>query len=110
MLLRYELDFTWWSKSAQTDAHTRLARTIIAAGSSDPDARVLREEQVPLPPRDHLREEIEEFGRAIAGTARVAVGLAEAVANVAVLQAAARSLAGARPVEVSEILAEIEEA
>jgi UDP-N-acetyl-2-amino-2-deoxyglucuronate dehydrogenase len=108
--LRYELDFTWWSKSAQTDAHTRLTRTIIAASSADPDARVLREDEVPLAPRNHLREEIEEFGRAIAGAATVEVGLAEAVANVAALQAAARSLAGARPVEVDEILAEIEEA
>ncbi len=108
--LRYELDFTWWSKSTLTDAHTRLTRTAIAAGSADPDSRVLREDVLPLPPRDHLREEIEEFGRAIGGTGRVEVGLAEAVSNVAVLQAAARSLAGARPVEVSEILAEIEQA
>jgi UDP-N-acetyl-2-amino-2-deoxyglucuronate dehydrogenase len=107
--LRFELDFTWWSKSAQTDAHTRLARTVIAAGSADPDARVLAEDEIPLPPRNHLREEIEEFGRAIAGLARVEVGLAEAVSNVAVLQAAARSLAAARPVEVGEILAEIEQ-
>jgi predicted dehydrogenase len=105
--LRYELDFTWWSKSAQTDAHTRLTRTVIAADSADPDARVLREEQVPLPPRDHLREEIEEFARAIRGGATVEVGLAEAVSNVAVLQAAALSLATARPVEVGEILAGI---
>ncbi|HUZ36254.1 MAG TPA: Gfo/Idh/MocA family oxidoreductase [Streptosporangiaceae bacterium] len=106
--LRYELDFTWWSKSGETDAHTRLTRTVIAADSADPDSRVLRADEVPLPPRDHLREEIEEFGRAIAGQASVEVGLAEAVSNVAVLQAAARSLAGARPVEVGEILAEIE--
>ena len=105
--LRYELDFTWWSKSAQTDAHTRLTRTVIAADSADPDARVLREDQVPLPPRLHLREEIDEFALAISGRAEVEVGLAEAVANVAVLQAAARSLAGGGPVEVSEILAEI---
>jgi predicted dehydrogenase len=64
---------------------------------------------VALPPRDHLREEIEEFARAIQGTAQVEVGLAEAVSNVAVLRAAARSLADARPVEVAEILAEIGE-
>jgi predicted dehydrogenase len=105
--LRYELDFTWWSKSAQTDAHTKLTRTVIAADSADPDARVLREDEVPLPSRDHLREEIEEFARAIQGDAAVEVGLAEAVSNVAVLQAAALSLATARPVEVDEILAEI---
>ena len=105
--LRYELDFTWWSKSAQTDAHTRLTRTVIAADSADPDARVLREDQVPLPPRNHLREEIDEFARAIGGRAEVEVGLAEAVSNVAVLQAAARSLATGRPVQVGDILAEI---
>jgi UDP-N-acetyl-2-amino-2-deoxyglucuronate dehydrogenase len=107
--LRYELDFTWWSKSAQTDAHTRLARTVIAADSADPDARVLREEQVPLPPRNHLREEIEEFALAIQGATEVEVGLAEAVANVAVLQAAARSLAGHGTVAVDDVLAEIED-
>jgi predicted dehydrogenase len=90
-----------------TDAHTRLTRTVIAADSADPDARVLREDEVPLPSRDHLREEIEEFARAVQGGAAVEVGLAEAVSNVAVLQAAALSLATARPVEVDEILAEI---
>lgn len=105
--LRYELDFTWWSKPAQTDAHTRLTRTVIAAGSADPDARVLRTCEVPLPPRNHLREEIDEFARAIQGTAVVEVGLAEAVSNVAVLQAAARSLGSGCPVDVGEILAEI---
>ena len=105
--LRYELDFTWWSKSAQTDAHTRLTRTVIAADSADPDARVLREDEVALPPRNHLREEIEEFAGAVRGTAEVEVGLAEAVSNVAVLQAAARSLAGAGTVEVGDVLAEL---
>ncbi|MBO0770720.1 MAG: Gfo/Idh/MocA family oxidoreductase [Actinobacteria bacterium] len=105
--LRFELDFSWWSKSAQTDAHTRLTRTVIAADSANPDARVLRTGELPLPRHDHLREQIEEFARAIQGTAEVEVGLAEAVSNVAVLQAAARSLASGRPVEVDEILAEI---
>ncbi|MGE5132441.1 MAG: Gfo/Idh/MocA family protein [Gemmatimonadota bacterium] len=105
--LRYELDFTWWSKPAQTDAHTRLTRTVIAAGSADPDARVLQEDEVPLPPRNHLREEIDEFALAIQGRGTVEVGLAEAVANVAVLQAAARSLVTGRPVQVGDILAEI---
>lgn len=105
--LRYELDFTWWSKSAQTDAHTRLARTALAADNTDPDARVLGTGAVPLPSRNHLREEIEEFALAIHGRAEVEVGLAEAVSNVAVLQAAARSLASSHPVQVRDILAEI---
>ncbi len=105
--LRYALDFTWWSKSAQTDTHTRLTRTVIAADSADPDSRVLCEDEVPLSPRNHLREEIEEFARAIQGTAEVEVGLNEAVSNVAVLQAAVRSLTRGRPVEVDEVLAEV---
>lgn len=105
--LRYALNFTWWSKSAQTDAHTQLTRTVICANSADPDSRMLCEDKVPLPPRNHLREEIEEFARAIRGNAKVEVGLNEAVLNVAVLQAAVRSLSLGRPVEVDEILAEV---
>ena len=82
---------------------------MIAAGSANPDARVLATEEVPLPPRDHLREEIEEFAGVIRGMAQVEVGLAEALANVAVLQAAARSLRTGQPTETSEIMTEIEE-
>jgi UDP-N-acetyl-2-amino-2-deoxyglucuronate dehydrogenase len=107
--LRYELDFSWWSESALTDAHSTLSRTVIGRDSADPDARVLATDQVPLPARDHLREEIDEFAAAIRGTAQVEVGLAEAVGNVAVLQAAARSLTTRQPVEVAEVLAEIGE-
>ncbi len=106
--LRYELDFSWWSNSAHTDAHTRLTRTVIADPGADPDGRRLATDEVPLGPRDHLREEIEEFALAVRGQARVEVGLAEAVSAVAVLQAAARSLRDARPVEVAEVMAEIE--
>jgi UDP-N-acetyl-2-amino-2-deoxyglucuronate dehydrogenase len=106
--LRYELDFSWWSNSARTDAHTRLTRTFIAAAGAGPDGRELVTEEVPLCPGDHLREEIEEFALAIRGRARVEVGLAEAVSAAAALQAAARSLREARPVEVAEVLAEIE--
>lgn len=106
--LRYELDFSWWSEAAGTDEHTRLASTVIATDSADPDARVLRERLVPLEPRNHLREQIEEFAQAIRGTAKFEVGLEEALSDVAVVQAAARSLAASRPVEVSEVLAQIE--
>lgn len=105
--LRYELDFSWWSRSAQTDAHTRLSRIFITNDSADPDARMLRTDTVELPARDHLREEIEEFALALHGAARVEVGLAEATANVAVLRAATRSMAEDRPVEVAEIYDEI---
>lgn len=107
--LRYELDFSWWSTSAETDAHTRLTRTVIGQDSANPDARVLREEPVMLPRRNHLREEIEEFALAISGAADVEVGLDVAISNVAVLQAAARSLAERRAVEVAEITGEMGE-
>lgn len=106
--LRYTVDFTWWSKSAETDAHTRLTRTVIAEDSANPDARVLSAEDISLPRRNHLREEVEEFARAIRGGALVEVGLHEALANVAVLRAAARSLADGYPVEIADVTAEIE--
>jgi UDP-N-acetyl-2-amino-2-deoxyglucuronate dehydrogenase len=105
--LRYELDFSWWSQSALTDAHTSLERTFIAADSANPDARMLQTDAVELPARDHLREEVEEFALAIGGEAQVEVGLDAAIANVAVLRAATRSLSENRPVAVAEIYEEI---
>lgn len=108
--LRYELDFGWWSRSAQVDAHSRLTRTFIAADSADPDNRLLKEEEVPLLARDHLREGIDEFALAVRGVGAVEVGLTESLSNVAVLQAAAKSLAEDRAVHVAEILQQIEAA
>jgi UDP-N-acetyl-2-amino-2-deoxyglucuronate dehydrogenase len=105
--LRYELDFSWWSQSALTDAHTSLERTFIASDSANPDARLLQTDAVALPARDHLREEVEEFALAIGGDAQVEVGLDAAIGNVAVLRAATRSLAENRPVRVAEIYEEI---
>lgn len=105
--LRYELDFSWWSNSADTDAHTSLTRTEIAQDSSDPDGRVLGTKLVDLPARDHLREEVVEFAQAIRGTAEVEVDLDAAISNVAVLQAGARSLQEGRSIEVSEVLEEL---
>jgi len=106
--LRYELDFSWWSNSADTDAHTRLVRVEIGADSADPDDRVLRQSEIELAPRDHLREEVEEFARAIRGTDAVEVGIDVAVANVAVVLAAARAIDERRGVDVAEVLAELE--
>ncbi len=105
--LRYELDFSWWSNSADTDAHTRLVKVEIGANSSDPDDRVLRESVLALAPRDHLREEVEEYARAIRGQDEVEVGLDVSVSNVAVVLAAARAIGERRSVEVAEVLAEL---
>ena len=105
--LRYELDFSWWSDSADTDAHARLIKVQIESDSDDPDARILSERPVQLAARDHLREEIEEFGLAIRGEAQVEVGMSIAVANVAVVLATARAIDQRRAVEISEVQDEL---
>lgn len=105
--LRYEMDFSWWSNSANTDGHSRLVKVEFTSKSDDPDARALGTDEVALMPRDHLREEIEEFGRAIRGHAAAEVGLEAAIANVAVVLAIARALDAGHGVEVSEVLEEL---
>lgn len=105
--LRYELDFSWWSNSADTDAHTRLIKVEIGSDSSDPDNRILSENLVKLAPRDHLREEIDEFAMAIRGKAEVEVGIDVAVSNVAVVLSVARAINEQRGVDVAEVLEEL---
>jgi predicted dehydrogenase len=105
--LRYELDFSWWSNSADTDAHSRLIKVDFASLGEDHDARVLSERTVHLDARDHLREEIDEFALAIRGLADVEVTLETAVANVAVLRATLRALEQGRSVEIAETLSEL---
>ncbi|MGH9109849.1 MAG: Gfo/Idh/MocA family protein [Acidimicrobiales bacterium] len=106
--LRYELDFSWWSNSSDTDAHSRLTRVEISSDSDDPDSRVLGSRDVDLPRRDHLREEIDEFGRAVRGSGAIEVGLPAAVANVAVVLAIARSMERRCSVEVGDLVEELE--
>ncbi len=105
--LRYDLDFSWWSDSADSDAHSTLRKVEFVGSSEDHDARVLQDLPVTLPPRNHLREEVEEFGAAIRGDAKVEVGLETAIANVAVVLGIARSIEQGRAVEISEMLAEL---
>ena len=105
--LRYELDFSWWSNSADTDAHSRLIKVDFASLGEDHDARVLSERTVHLDARDHLRDEIDEFALAIRGLADVEVTLETAVANVAVLRATLRALEQGRSVEIAETLSEL---
>lgn len=105
--LRYELDFSWWSDSALTDAHARLIRVHIDADSDDHDARVLAEHEVQLEARNHLREEMVEFAKAIQGEARVEVGIETAVANVAVVLATAQAIRESRVVEVAEVMEQL---
>ena len=105
--LRYELDFSWWSDSADTDAHARLIKVEFDSHGDDPDARVLSERPVQLDARDHLREEIDEFALAIRGRAAVEVTLDTAVANVAVMMATLRALQQHRAVDVEETMSEL---
>ena len=105
--LRYDLDFSWWSNSETTDKHSRLVKTEIGTESDDPDARVLRETDIELVSRNHLREEIEEFGEAILGTTQVEVGLETAIANLAVVLSTSRSIDEKRSVEIGEVLREL---
>lgn len=108
--LRYELDFSWWSDSADTDAHARLIKVQIEADSDDPDARILSERPVRLEARNHLREEVEEFALAIRGRAQVEVDITTAVANVAVVLATARAIQEKRAVDIAEVLDELRHA
>ncbi len=104
---RYELDFSWWSDSADTDAHARLIKVQIESDSDDPDARILSEHAVQLGARNHLREEVEEFGLTIRGHAKVEVGISTAVANVAVVLATARAIEQKRAVDIAELQSEL---
>ncbi len=102
--LFYELDFSAWSNSDTTDGASRLLRVDFSRMSDDPDDRMLRKEEVAFAHTDHLRDEIEEFSRAIRGEAVPEVDTATATRNLAVVLAAVRSLEEGRPVDVAEIL------
>lgn len=102
--LFYQLDFSWWSNSDVTDEHSRLVRRAFARATDDPDDFELRDEAVPVPQVDHLRDEIEEFARAVRGEGAVEVDAAAATRNVAAMLAAVRASRERRVVEVGELL------
>ncbi|MHB8621357.1 MAG: Gfo/Idh/MocA family protein [Chloroflexota bacterium] len=107
--LRYDLDYTWWDRSAQSDAHSTLTQFVAPPSSSLPGDRHMAGELIPLPNGDYLREEIDEFALALLGQGAVEVGLDAAASNVAVLLAAARALETSKPVDVADIAAEIDD-
>ncbi len=65
--LFYQLDFSWWSNSDVTDAHSSLTKRAFARATDDPDDFELRDAEVEIPGVDHLRDEVEEFARAVRG-------------------------------------------
>lgn len=80
--LMYDLDFTHWDESHLADDWSSLRSQFY--GESERQA-------VPLQRTDMFREQLEEFGLAIRGQAKVEVGAAEAVRALAVVRAALES-------------------
>ena len=102
--LFYSLDFSWWSRSDVTDAHSILRKRAFTQMDGDPDNRLLCDTNVEFPPTDHLRDEIEEFALAIRGGGETEVGTRAATRSLAVALAAVKSSAERRAVEIQEIL------
>lgn len=102
--LFYDLDFSWWSNSNTTDEHSQLMRTQFASFGADPDDRVLEKSIVQFAHTDHLRDEIDEFARAIRTGEPVEIDAAFAVRNLAVVIAAMRSVHERRLVTIAEVL------
>jgi predicted dehydrogenase len=93
--LYFTLDFNFWSRSDVVDGHSRLE--IQRRGSSE-------RTPIPLGPGDALREELEEFAACIRDKKAPEVGGAEAIAALAVVQAAIRSAEIGRTVALKEVL------
>jgi UDP-N-acetyl-2-amino-2-deoxyglucuronate dehydrogenase len=102
--LFYQLDFSWWSDSNETDEHSRLTKRAFARATDDPDDFELRDEEVRISSVDHLRDEVEEFARAVRGDGTVEVDAHVATRNVAVMLAAVRSSREGRIVHVDELM------
>lgn len=105
--LRYELDYRWWGESDKSDAHSTLIQYPVPDTSVSPRGKELHAGRIPLREGDHLLEEVDEFALAILGQATVEVGLKTALLNVAVLLAAARSLATSQTVDVGDLTADL---
>ena len=103
----YDLDFSNWSNSEDTDENSVLMQREFEEWTEDKDERKLRDFEVEVPDTNHLRDEVEEFAEAIRNDdVEPEVGAEEATRNVAVVLAAKRSAEENRPVEVQEILDE----
>lgn len=104
-VLFYEMDFGNWSNSEDTDRNSTLVKREFEEWTEDPDDRHLGDVEVEMPIRNHLRDEIDEFARAIRNDdVEPEVGGREAMRNVAVVLAAKRSAAEGRPVRVQDVI------
>jgi len=101
----YEMDFSNWSNSEDTDRNSTLVKREFEEWTEDPDERQLRDVDVDMPIKNHLRDEFEEFARAILeADVEPEVGAREAMRNVAVVRAAQRSANENRPVTIEEVI------
>jgi UDP-N-acetyl-2-amino-2-deoxyglucuronate dehydrogenase len=104
--LFYELDFSWWSNSDITDAHSTLRKREFDRMSDDPDNRVLREVVVDFRHTDHLKDQIDEVADVIRGSGECEIGPDASLRNLAVVLAAVRSSQENRVVTIREIIGE----
>ncbi len=101
----YDLDFANWSNSEDTDKNSELLLREFEEWTEDPDERKLRDIDVEMPIKNHLRDEFAEFAQAIrSDDIDPEVDARAAMRNVAVVLAAQKSADENRPVEVDEIL------
>jgi predicted dehydrogenase len=106
-VLFYEMDFSNWSNSEDTDEHSTLVKREFESWSEDKDDRLLHDVPVDVPQTNHLRDEVDEFARAIRDPGiEPEVGVRDATRNVAVVLACKRSAEEGRSVPVQEILDE----
>lgn len=101
----YDLDFSNWSNSEDTDKNSELTLREFEEWTDDPDERQLRDVDVDMPIKNHLRDEVDEFAQAIRNDdVEPEIGARDAMRNVAVVLAAQKSAQENRPVEVDEII------
>lgn len=101
----YDMDFGNWSNSEDTDKNSTLVKREFEEWTEDPDERRLRDVDVEMPIKNHLRDEFDEFARAIRNDdVEPEVGARAAMRNVAVVRAAQKSAREGRPVTIEEIV------
>jgi UDP-N-acetyl-2-amino-2-deoxyglucuronate dehydrogenase len=93
--LYFTVDFNFWSSSDVVDSHSQLE--IQHRGSSD-------HKPIALENGDMFREQLDEFGDCIRTRKQPEVGGAEAIAALAVIDAALRSAESGHTVEIKEVM------
>lgn len=93
--LFYDVNSTFWQESHRVDEHSSLRLQRFGQVARDP---------VPLGRGDMLKEELEEFGDCLRSGRRPEVGADEAIAALAIVEAAIRSAETGRTIELKTAL------